>query len=73
MVDGLHPSLKGYEVWADGLEADPHGAARPAGRHRPRSAAHGRSECGKQADSAHRLLMGSTRGAQGSPGRAASD
>jgi hypothetical protein len=20
MVDGLHPSLKGYQVWADGLK-----------------------------------------------------
>ncbi len=43
MADGLHPSLKGYEVWATGLKPNPRGAAGPAGRRRPRAAAHGRS------------------------------
>ena len=41
--DKLHPTLKGYQVWADALEADPHRAARPAGRDRSGAAADRRS------------------------------
>ena len=26
--DKLHPTVKTYQVWADALEADPHGVAR---------------------------------------------
>ena len=44
MVDGLHPSLKGYEVWAEGLRPILTELLGPRRRHRPRSAAHGRSE-----------------------------
>ena len=46
MVDGLHPSLKGYEAWAEGLKPILTELLGPPASHRPRSSAHGRSERG---------------------------
>ena len=46
-VDGLHPSLKGYEVWAEGLKPILTELLGPPGRHRPRAPAHRRPERGR--------------------------
>ena len=44
MVDGLHPSLKGYEVWAEGLKPILTELLGPPAADRPRAPAHRRSE-----------------------------
>ena len=53
MGDRLHPTVKGYQVWADGLQADPHRTPGPTRRHRPRPAADRRPERDPQARPLH--------------------
>ena len=43
MPDKLHPSVKGYQVWADGLKPMLTELPRSAGEDRPGAAAHRRS------------------------------
>jgi hypothetical protein len=42
--DKLHPTLNGYQIWADAAEADFPRAARPTSVNGPRTDADGRSE-----------------------------